>query len=188
MGSTDYKKIIILIIILVVLIFAAVQGYKTLSSDYSNSQLGQDLQLEEQIKKATNFTVYTADGEKVRMLDYKGKPIVVNFWATWCGPCKVELPAFEDLYQQYGEQVQFMMVNLTDGLQEKKEDVQGFVSSRKYTFPVFFDTQQTAYDLYNLQNIPKTIFVDKNGNLIYSHTGAMSKSLIEQYIKYLIGE
>ena len=81
----------------------------------------------------------TASEEKVRMLDFKGKPIVVNLWATWCGPCKVELPSFEELYQEYGDRVQFMMVNLTDGKQEKKEDVQGFISKRNYTFPVFFN-------------------------------------------------
>ena len=187
MGNTDYKKIIIYALILVVLIFVSIYGYKKLTQENSVGQTT-ELKLENEVKTATNFTVYTAEEEKVRMLDFKEKPIVVNFWATWCGPCKVELPSFEELYKEYGDRVQFMMVNLTDGKQEKKEDVQGFISKHNYTFPVFFDTNRTAYNTYNLYQIPKTLFVDKDGNLVYSHTGAMSKSTIENYIKYLIGE
>ena len=183
MGNSDYKKIIIFAIIFILLIIISVFAYTNLTKDYETSSLNSELKFENKIERAKNFTVFTYEEEKVRMLDFKGKPIVVNFWATWCGPCRVELPAFEELYKEYGDRVQFMMVNLTDGKDEVKDTVQNFVNKGKYTFPVFFDLNQAAYNTYNLFQIPRTLFVDKNGNLVYSHLGAMSKSTIESYIK-----
>ncbi len=186
MGESNNNKLIILILIIVLVIGIAFIGYNILSKGYE-TDLSQ-LQVEENIKKATGFSVTNAEGETVKLYDFRGKPVVVNFWATWCGPCKVELPSFQKLYEKYSEQVEFMMVNLTDGRKELKENVEGFVTSNKYTFPVFFDTSRSAYNTYNLHTIPKTLFIDKNGNLIKAHTGAMSTANIESYIKLIIGE
>lgn len=184
MEETNYLKIIIYVVVFILLIVISVGCYNRLTQDYET----QGVETEEKIEKATGFSVVNQKNETVKLYDFRGKPVVVNFWATWCGPCKVELPAFERLYKKYGEQVQFMMVNLTDGAKEKKEDVEAFVTKNKYKFPVFFDTKRSAYNAYSLYSIPKTIFVDAKGNLIKSHTGAMSESTIESYIKLLLGE
>lgn len=185
----DYIKLIIYILIFIVLIVISVKSYQHLTQEYSlQEELQNQAQEETEIQKASDFTVMNMNEEAVKLSDYVGKQIVVSFWATWCGPCKMELPAFDELYKQYNEKVEFMMVNLTDGYQETVEGVKTFISENGYEFPVFFDTEQSALEVYNLYSIPRTIFVDKDGNLVNSHTGAMSESTLKQYIEILIGE
>ena len=185
----EYIKLIIYFLIFIVLIVISVKGYNHLIKEYSMEQeIPNQIQEETEIQKASDFTLTDMNGDKVSLSDYTGKPIVVNFWATWCGPCKMELPAFDELYKKYNGQVEFMMVNLTDGYQETVEGVKSFVSENGYEFPIFFDTELSASTAYNLYSIPRTIFVDKDGNLVNSHTGAMSESTLKQYIELLIGE
>ena len=133
---------------------------------------------------AMDFTVYKQDGTAINLSDFYGTPIVVNFWATWCGPCKSELPAFEQLYREYGENIIFMMVNLTDGAQETVKDVNKFVMDNNYTFPVYFDTEADAALTYSVYSIPATLFIDADGNIVASHMGAMSESTLKNYIEH----
>ena len=135
---------------------------------------------------AMDFIVYMQDGTSVNLSDFYGKPIVVNFWATWCGPCKSELPAFETLYNEYGEDVNFMMVNLTDGAQETVSGVSDFVTENNYHFPVYFDTDVDAAMTYSVYSIPATLFIDADGNIVASHMGAMSESTLRNYIENLM--
>ena len=69
-------------------------------------------QITEEIPLAPDFTVEDTDGNKYKLSDFRGKPVIVNFWASWCGPCKMEMPDFEELYKQYGEEINFLMVNM----------------------------------------------------------------------------
>lgn len=135
---------------------------------------------------AMDFTVYAQDGEPVNLSDFYGKPIVVNFWATWCGPCKSELPAFEKLYNEYGNEITFMMVNLTDGAQETVSGVSDFVTDNGFHFPVYFDTDVDAAMTYSVYSIPATLFIDADGNIVASQLGAMSEDMLRSYIKTLI--
>lgn len=135
---------------------------------------------------ALDFTVYTQDEESINLSDFYGKPIVVNFWATWCGPCKSELPAFENLYKEYGEEVIFMMVNLTDGAQETVKGVSDFIMTYGYHFPVYFDTDMDAATTYSVYSIPATLFIDADGNIVASHLGAMQENTLRTYIENLL--
>lgn len=137
---------------------------------------------------AIDFTVYTEDGISVNLSDYYGEPIVVNFWATWCGPCKSELPAFEKLSNEYINEVTFMMVNLTDGAQETIPGVTDFIKKNGYTFPVYFDTEMDAALTYGVYSIPATLFIDADGNIVASQLGAMSEDTLKNYIKTLLNE
>lgn len=132
---------------------------------------------------ALDFTVYTKDGSVVKLSDFYGKPIVVNFWATWCGPCKSELPAFEKLYNEYGENIAFLMVNLTDGAQETISGVTDFITKNNYTFPVYYDTELNAASTYGVYSIPATLFIDADGNIVASQLGAMSEQALKNYIE-----
>ena len=91
---------------------------------------------------APDFTVYDANGNPVKLSDFIGKPVVLNFWASWCPPCKSEMPDFQEVYQELGGQVQFLMVNTT--VSDTMADAKAFIQSMGYTFPVFYDTQDLA--------------------------------------------
>ncbi len=135
---------------------------------------------------APDFTVTNAEGESVSLSDYVGKPVIINFWATWCGPCQSELPAFNNAYLTHGEEVHFLMVNLADSPSETVTKVTSFLDSRNYSFPVLFDTKWEGAMTYGVYSIPLTVFVDAKGNLLGGHTGAMSASTLEQYIDILL--
>lgn len=135
---------------------------------------------------APDFTVLDVDGNSVKLSDFFGKPIIINFWATWCGPCKSELPAFDNMYAKYGDEVHFIMLNLTDGSRDTVESVNAFVSDGGYTFPVYFDTTMEAAYTYGAYSIPMTVLINADGQLVHSQMGAMAESTLEQYIQTLI--
>ena len=131
---------------------------------------------------APDFTVYTAAGEAVKLSELRGKPVVVNFWASWCGPCKSEMPDFEEAYLQLGQDVQFVMVNLTDGDRETVQTATDFISAQGYTFPVFFDTKYSAANAYQVRSIPATYFINAEGHVVAQFTGAMNAEQLQQGI------
>lgn len=134
----------------------------------------------------TDFTVYDMDGNAVKLSDMVGKPVVLNFWATWCDPCKSELPAFQSAYEEYGDQVQFMMVDLIEGRTETVEMATEYAQEQGYTFPLFFDSDQEASAAYELYAIPASYFIDEEGNLVANHVGAMDYDTLVAYIEEII--
>ena len=131
---------------------------------------------------APDFTVYDAQGNPVRLSDYFGKPIVLNFWASWCGPCQMEMPDFDEKYQALGGDVQFLMVNMTDGDRETVEKAAAFIAQKGYAFPVFFDTQLEAATTYSAYSLPMTFFIDSSGNLIARAVGAIDGETLQRGI------
>lgn len=136
---------------------------------------------------AEDFTVQDWEGGQVSLSDYYGKPIVVNFWATWCGPCKSELPAFDNAYAAYQDEITFLMVNMTDGYSETVAGTKQFIEENGYSFQVYFDTSYEAYQAYGVTAIPMTLFIDANGKLITSQLGAMSESTYTGYLQEYYG-
>ncbi|MCL2512757.1 MAG: TlpA family protein disulfide reductase [Oscillospiraceae bacterium] len=133
-------------------------------------------------EKAPDFTVTDADGNSVRLSDMEGYPIVLNFWASWCPPCKLEMPDFEKVYRELGEEVQFMMVNLTDGQRETKGRAEAYISGEGHTFPVFFDTKQEGAPAYGIRSIPTTFFIDRDGYIVTGVQGALEEAALRQGI------
>ena len=135
---------------------------------------------------APDFTVYTATGEEITLSQMRGKPVVLNFWASWCHPCCNELPDFEEAFAQYGDRVQFMMVNLTDGARDTLEGVQAFVSENGYSFPVYFDTGESAASAYGVYYIPHTILVSADGKVQYSQASPLTLERLQALLDPLL--
>lgn len=136
---------------------------------------------------APGFTVYDADGNEVALESLRGKPVILNFWATWCGYCVMEMPDFQTMYETYGDQIHFMMVNVTDGYQETQEAASAFIVEKGFTFPVYYDLELSAASAYGVNAMPVTYFVDENGQLVAYGQGAMDAATLLQGVDMLLG-
>jgi len=134
---------------------------------------------------AADFTVYDADGNKVSLSDYIGKPVVVNFWASWCGYCKMEMPEYQKMYETYGKDVQFLMVDLTGGGSDSKDAADKVIADGGYTFPVFYDNDSAGAYAYSVRGIPRSVFIDKTGALVSDQEGALDGATLESLIKQI---
>lgn len=167
----------VLIVLLLTAFFVGVMVlYDNLSEKYSNNS---PINNGEDSVGAPDFEVVDWNGNKVKLSDFAGKPVVLNFWATWCHYCKVEMPDFDKAYENYPN-VQFLMVNATDGIQETMEKAKAYVEKEGYKFDVFFDTKLEAVNKYRVSGFPATFFIDANGKIVARGNGALDyESLIK---------
>lgn len=136
---------------------------------------------------APDFTVYDAEGNTHSFSDFRGKPVILNFWASWCGPCVSEMPEFQRFYEEYGQDIHFLLVNLTDGQQETVESASQFISDQGYTFPVYFDTDIDAAAKYGVTAVPVSYFIDAEGYFVAWAQGALSEDMLQQGVDMLLG-
>jgi peroxiredoxin len=115
-------------------------------------------------KKAPDFSLLDLHGKKVGLKQFRGKIILLNFWATWCGPCKEEMPFLEILHQQFKEK-DFVVVTVSVDYEEAKL-VREFVNKQRYTFPVLLDPKCEVLDLFEVKGIPTTFIIDKKGKML----------------------
>ena len=128
---------------------------------------------------APDFVITDKAGNTVHLSDFVGKPVVLNFWASWCGPCKMEMPDFDEKYNELGEEIHFLMVNMTDGARETVKDAKAFIETQGYTFPVYFDTEMDAAITYGVSSIPTTYFIDSEGYVIAQARGAIDSATLQ---------
>lgn len=133
---------------------------------------------------APDFTVLDADENSVKLSDYFGRPIVLNFWASWCYYCKEEMPDFNQAYLDNSD-IQFMMVNVTDGSQETLSSAKKFIEDSEFEFPVFYDTELDAAITYGASGLPMTVFINKDGELVTYARGLLSAENLQKGIELI---
>jgi peroxiredoxin len=133
--------------------------------------------------KAPDFELVTLEGKKVKLSDYRGKKVLLNFWATWCPPCKKEMPDMEKLHEKAGDELVILAVN-----NDPENNVKGFAKEMGVTFPILLDNtdaKKSITDKYRVQSIPTTFFVDKDGIIQNKFLGAMTLEFMELNVNKL---
>ena len=200
----NQKTLLILVLVLALLIGGAYALYQSLADQVDTNQLStqppattipETTGMEpaetssaqaETISPAPDFTVYDPDGNPVNLSDFRGKPVIVNFWASTCGYCVKEMPDFEQAYQAYGDRIHFLMVNITDGSWDTLDTAKAFMAGTDYTFPVYFDTDQDAAAVFGIYSLPMTFFFDATGYGVAYARGALDAATLQKGIDMLL--
>lgn len=134
--------------------------------------------------RAPDFSLETLDGETVRLSDYAGKPVLINFWATWCGPCRAEIPSLESASRQFENRAVILGVNV----QESPTLVAPFVAELDMTYPVALDANASVALVYRVRAFPTSFFVDAHGVIVQIEAGAIGDALILKRLGDLVGD
>ncbi len=135
---------------------------------------------------AKDFTVLDEKGNKVKLSDFRGKPVVINFWASWCYYCKEEMGDFDTSYLEHSNEVVYLMINATDGVQETKQTADAYIKESGYFFDVYYDTTGKAAEAFGVIALPSTILVDDEGRVIGKQMGLVDYEMLEEGVDILL--
>jgi len=136
-------------------------------------------------KPAANFTLTDANGVKVALADYKGKVVLLNFWATWCGPCKVEIPWFVEFNKTYKDRgLAVVGISLDD---DGWKSVKPYLAAKKIDYTVLVGNDAVSKSYGDVDSLPTTFLIDRDGRIAFTHTGLVSKDTYEKEIQSLLG-
>lgn len=212
------KSTIYLVVALVAIIAAASFGYDNLQK--KEAAANQEAQInmakeaepkmastdEKQSEPATkpriaspNFIVFDKAGEQVSFENIAGKPAVLNFWASWCSFCKVEMPDFQKVYDKYkDENITFMMIDGTDGKRETRESADKLFEENAYTMPIYYDEALMGRDgldimvsanaAFRISGYPSTVFIDSEGYVSGIYTGALDEARLTKLVDFMLDE
>ncbi len=197
------KSIIIGLIVFVLFLGGIYLTYNKLSAKFQENNLKAQEELkkdnenqveensttsEEETKKlATDFLVYDGDNNPVKLSDYKGTPIVLNFWASWCPPCKVEMPYFKKVTDKYeDDELKVIMLNVTDGQKETMDSAKSYMEDNNYDMMTLFDMDLDASMKYGISGIPRTIFIDKDGNIVDDNIGMVTETYLNEMVEKIV--
>jgi len=130
-------------------------------------------------QKAPNFTLKALDGSDVSLSKLKDKPVLINFWTTWCIYCVREFPDLEEVWNEYKDKVHILAINVG----ETKKTIEDFLKKNPYTFPILMDAKFSASNSYNVSGIPATFIIGKDGTIVYSRAGMMNKNAMVSAIE-----
>ncbi len=130
---------------------------------------------------APNFELAALSGEAISLQDLHGKIVLINFWATWCGPCLVEMPTFQSFYEQYPQDLVILAVNSSDS----PEEIAAFMDEHQLTFPALLDSDERVFRQYFVPGFPTTYLVDRAGLIENQHIGVMTATQLAKYLNDL---
>jgi len=136
-------------------------------------------------KKAPDFTLLSIDGKEINLSDYKGKIVILDFWATWCGPCRRGVPDLVSIQKSYGDKVAIIGISLDD--ERTKNDIIPFMKEYGINYPVVYGTSDVVRNYGNIQAIPTSFIIDQEGNIIDKYIGLVSKEIYVGRIEALLG-
>ncbi len=184
----DNIKVIIYVLIFALFMVFAIIGYKKLLVK-ENTKINNEINdvssnTQSSKTKLEDFEVYSEDGTKVKVSSFKGKPIIINVWTSWCTYCNIEMPYFNELYLKEKDNIKFMMINIT-GDRDTKEAAKKFVTENNYDFDVYYDLNLDAARALGIYSYPTTIFIDKEGYIDSTKIGVITKEELENKIEEL---
>ncbi|WP_419151463.1 TlpA family protein disulfide reductase [Aeribacillus alveayuensis] len=165
------KKILAIIFLL---ILAGVAIWQTIASKDVKVGL-------EKGDKAPDFELLTLNGETKKISDFQGKKVILNFWATWCPPCKEEMPEMQKLYEDYSDEIEIVAVNFTAS-ESNQEKVKQFIENNGFTFPILLDPKNKANSGYEVLTYPTTYFLNEDGIIQDKVVGQMTKQYLMEKI------
>ncbi|MFF5995601.1 TlpA disulfide reductase family protein [Lysinibacillus sp. KU-BSD001] len=188
------KNILGLLIVSLLLVFVAVnlltsdETASSLEIQQAESKVGEETvevntEVNAEIPYAKDFTLPNLQGEEVNLSDYKGQIVILNFWATWCPPCKEEMPHMQSFYEKQDD-IEIVAVNLTSmdvGLDKVKQ----FVDAYGLTFPILLDEEDIVGQQYGIITIPTTYIIDREGKVFQEIVGAVDEQMLEEMIDAL---
>lgn len=167
------KKVIAAVVIVALFAVAMVQAMGKEDQDDSGKKVGLEIG-----NTPPDFELKTLAGDTVKLSDYKGKKVMLNFWATWCPPCKAEMPDMEKFYEGNKDRVEILAVNM-----DTTNDVKGFANEYGITFPILLDEKNEVNRDYGIVSIPTTFFIDENGVIKQKINGSMKLEDMEKNTK-----
>ena len=174
------KSLILIGALLVAIIIIAGVLYPTLSEKATESLETTTAQNNNSADypKYADIKIYDKNNNEVMLSEFEGKPVILNFWATWCGYCIMEMPDFQKAYEKYKDDIEFLIINTDDGIKAGEE----FIKDKGYTFPTYYDLQYSAAITYGISGIPRTIAIDKDGYIRYNRSGMIDAEMLESII------
>ncbi|MCG6913640.1 TlpA family protein disulfide reductase [bacterium BMS3Abin03] len=155
--------------------------FKTSYSAANDSKVQQDKEI-----KAPDFTLYDVDSNQVKLSDYSGKVVILDFWATWCPPCRRGIPDLISIQSEYKDNLVVIGISLDD--ETTQGDIPSFMKSFGINYPIVFGTMDVVTAYGNIEAIPTSFIIDQSGNIIKSYMGLVPKNIIKNEIDSLLGE
>lgn len=174
------KKVLVIILVLFAVIFTSQIIYNTEAKSINDKtivSLSSD-------KKAADFKLKTLEGKEIKLSDYRGKIVIVDFWATWCPPCRKGIPDLISLQEEYKKDLVVIGISLDQ--QNTIKDLKPFIENYKINYPVVLGDEKVVKDYGGINAIPTSFIIDQKGNIVDSHVGLVPKTVYADQIKSLL--
>lgn len=202
--NSNLKKLIITIIVFAAVIIAGIIAYKKLGSSLSGSNISMQTADNRPAQDTANhsdtsesdtdtphnlvpdITFTDIDGNVVSISNFYDKPIILNFWATTCPYCLNEIPEFNDVYQEYKDTIHFIMMDVAGFNGETADKAKQYVSENDYSLPFYFDTEESVMDIFGINSLPMTLFIQKGGEMTAYANGQCDAETLKKGISMII--